>query len=581
MRRALPQPLPMTREEAQARGWDELDVVLVTGDAYVDHPSFGAAVIGRVLEAAGFRVGIIAQPDWRSADNFRRLGRPRLFFGVTAGNLDSLLNHYTALKRRRREDAYTPGGRAGARPDRATIVYANRAAEAFPGVPIVLGGVEASLRRISHYDFWDDAVRRSVLLDSMADLLVYGMGEQAVTAIARRLAAGEPVSALRDIPGTAYRCGPGQEPAQAQRLPDHEQAAADRQAFLEMHRQSVVQARGSGRALAQRAGKWWVVVNPPAPALEPAALDASYALPYSRRAHPSYAEPVPALEMIQFSLTSHRGCFGGCAFCSLYAHQGRAVQSRTRQSVVAEARQLAAHPDFRGTISDVGGPTANSYGMTCRKGRAERGCPRPSCLYPEICPSLETSHSAGLALLEAVAKVPGVKHVFVASGVRHDLALRDPEYVRALAHRYVGGHLKIAPEHFTPEVLALMRKPGPECYLLFDREFRKRSEEVGKEQYVLPYLMAGHPGCGLHDMQQTADFMRRQGIRVEQVQLFTPLPMTDAACMWHTGRDPATGRRVQVVRSPRQRAAMLALLQGKPRGRSPAQTCGHRRMRRK
>ncbi len=562
----------MTLAEAHQRGWDEPDIILISGDAYVDHPSFGPALIGRALEAAGYRVGIIAQPDWRGTDDFRRLGRPRLFFGVTAGNMDSMINHFTAERRRRRTDAYTPGGQAGRRPDRATIVYANRAAEAFPGVPIVLGGVEASLRRISHYDFWEDAVRRSVLLDAMADLLVYGMGERAVVEIARRLAAGEPVRELRDIAGTAYRCAAGQEPAEATALPDHEQVAADHDAFIAAHRLSAEQARGSGRTLAQRAGSWSVVVNPPAPPLSSAALDALYALPFTRRAHPGYTEPVPALETVQFSITSHRGCFGGCAFCSLYAHQGRVIQSRSASSIAAEARLLATQSDFKGTISDIGGPTANSYGMSCRKGRAGAGCPRPSCLYPDLCPNLDADHGRQLAMLRQVRAVPGVERVLIASGLRFDLALASPDYLRALARDHVGGHLKVAPEHFTEGVLALMRKPGAECYLHFDREFRKRSREVGKEQYLVPYLIAGHPGCRLDDMHDTAAFMRRHQIRVEQVQLFTPTPMTDATCMWHTGRDPWTGRPVFVAKSPRARAEQLAVLRaagGRP-ARRPA-----------
>ena len=557
----LPPPLPTSLPEARARGWPELDVVLVSGDAYVDHPSFGAALIGRVLEAAGFRVGIIAQPDWRRLDDFQRLGRPRLFFGITAGNMDSLVNHFTAQKRRRRQDAYSPGGAPGCRPDRATIVYANRAAQAYPGVPIVLGGVEASLRRISHYDFWDDAVRRSLLLDAMADLLVYGMGEQAVVEVARRLAAGEPVRALRDLPGTAYRCAAGQEPAGVPWLPDHGSAAADPAQFILMHRLAAEQARGSGQVLAQRAGDWSLVVLPPAPPLTGPELDASYALPFSRRAHPAYREPVPALEAVQFSLTSHRGCLGGCAFCALYAHQGRVVQSRSAAALVAEARELVAHPDFRGVIGDVGGPTANCYRARCRQGRDRRGCPRPSCLYPSLCPHLQRGQLHQLALLRRIAALEGVKRVLVASGVRHDLALADPDYVRELAQHYVGGHLKLAPEHFSDQVLALMRKPGSGCYLECEREFRKRSQEVGKEQYVVPYLMAGHPGCRRQDMAAAAAFMRRHGIRVEQVQCFTPTPMTDATCMWHTGRDPWTGKRVYVPRDPRERAAQMALLQ--------------------
>ena len=354
---------------------------------------------------------------------------------------------------------------------------------------------------------------------------------------------------------------PGQEPEGATWLPDHEAAASDPEAFIRLHRLAVEQARGSGRVLAQRAGKWSVVVNPPAPPLAEQELDALSALPCSRRAHPAYAAPVPALETVQFSITSHRGCFGGCAFCALYAHQGRTVQSRSVANIVQEARELAAHPDFRGVILDVGGPTANSYGLGCREGRDREGCPRPSCLWPQVCSRLETSHARQLAMLRRVAQVPGVKRVFVASGVRFDLALQDGEYVRELARHYVGGHLKIAPEHFAAGVLRLMRKPAAKCYLDFNRAFRKHSEEVRKEQYVVPYLMSGHPGCRLADMEETTAFMRAHGIRVEQVQSFTPIPMTDATCMWHTGRDPGSGKPVYVARDPQERAAQLALLQ--------------------
>jgi uncharacterized radical SAM protein YgiQ len=580
--------IPVSAEEAAARGWRELDVILVTGDAYVDHPAFGAAVIARVLEAAGFRVGVIPQPDWRSPDDFRRLGRPRLFFGVTAGNLDSMVNHYTAFKQRRRDDAYSPAGRAGLRPDRAAIVYAQRVRQAYRpsgdpkghppfgpegpqgpegqdgpkgrDVPIVLGGIEASLRRLAHYDFWDDAVRRSLLDDAKADLLVYGMGETAVVEIARRLQAGASIRDLTDLPGTAYRTG-GNAPAGAVALPSFAEVAADQQAYLEAYRlHSRESSPHTGRRLAQRQGAYTVVVNPPQLPLTTGVLDSIYALPFARQAHPSYTQPIPALEPVQFSITTHRGCFGGCAFCAIVAHQGPCIQSRSKESILAEARSFAGHPDFKGVIVDVGGPTANMYGLACRAQRMQCGCPRDACIFPDICPGLETSHAAQVEILRALRALPHVKHVFVASGIRHDLALADETYLRELAAHHVGGHLKVAPEHISPRVLRAMRKPGVEAFLEFTKAFGVATARAGKEQYLLPYLMAAHPGCTLDDMIELALFLKQRGIRVEQVQTFTPTPMTDAATMFYTGVDPATGEELHVARSPEERRMQAALL---------------------
>lgn len=554
----------MTAEEMRARGWDQCDVVLVTGDAYVDHPSFGAAVIGRVLEADGYRVGVIAQPDWRGTADFMRLGRPRLFFGVTSGNIDSMLHHYTAARKLRRDDPYSPGGRHGLRPNRALIVYANLLRQAYRDVPIVLGGIEASLRRLAHYDYWDDAVRRPVLLDAKADILVHGMGETAVRAIAGALdshPAGRQ-DALRGIPGTAVIVGTAEIGALrgpgCVELPSFEEVSGSKESFNRAFTLAAAEASPYfGRPLLQACGDRWLLVNPPARPLAAEELDRVHELPYQRAAHPSHRGPVPALETVKWSIVSHRGCYGGCSFCTLYFHQGPVVQSRSIASIVREAAALAARRDFTGTITDIGGPTANMYGTNCRSDRRARDCRRRSCLAPRICHDLKTDQFESVRLWRAVSAVPGVRKVFVASGVRHDLALRDDRYLRNLVRERTGGHLKIAPEHVSPRVLRLMNKPGAETFAEFLDAFRRYS---AREQYLVPYLISSHPGCGYGDMLELREFLKANGIRVEQVQDFIPLPMTASAAMYRTGRDPFTGDKVYVERDPAGKLRQRRLL---------------------
>jgi len=567
----------MTPADLSARGWDQLDVILVTGDAYVDHPSFGAAIIVRVLEAEGYRVGVIAQPDWRSVDDFRRLGRPRLFFGVTAGAMDSMVNHYTAHLKLRRDDAYSPGGKHGLRPNRATIVYANRCREAFKDVPIVLGGVEASLRRLAHYDYWSGSVRRSILLDAKADILVYGMGERPIVEVARRLAAGETADRLKDIRSTVVAMKPAELPAERIEIPSYEEVAADKLEFAQACKAHLLVAnRVEATPLVQRHGDCCVVENAPSPMLTTEELDRIYALPFTRRAHPFYDSlgEIPALRPVKFSITTHRGCFGGCSFCALGLHQGRIIQSRSIASILAEIESFKKLPDFKGIIFDLGGPTANTYGMACRHGQA-KACRRPSCLFPSLCKNLDASHAPSIELLRRVRATPGVRKAFVASGVRHDLALLDKTFLRELITHHVGGHLKIAPEHICPHVLKLMQKPGVESFEEFLREFAALSKEAGLEQYVVPYLVSSHPGCTLKDMAALRDYLKRRRWRVQQVQDFLPTPMTLSTAMYHAGLNPLTGEPVYVARTAAEKLKQRALLAplGKkitPRTPSPA-----------
>lgn len=538
----------MTRGERAALGWDELDVIIITGDAYVDHPAFGAALIGRALVAAGFRVGIIAQPDWRSAEAFAVLGRPRLFFGVTAGNMDSMVNHYTAQRKIRSDDAYTPGGRAGRRPDRACIIYSQMVRRSFKGVPVVLGGIEASLRRLPHYDFWSDTVRNSILLDAKADMLVYGMAEKVVVEIARGMAAGRTLEELEELRGIVTTTRKA-DAAHAVMLPAYDTVRTPEAFFDYDH---VVKEKSAREVMYMPHAGRYVRHNPPAPPLSTEELDAVYALPYARRPHPSYRERIPAFEQIKDSITAHRGCFGGCSFCALTAHQGKTIQSRSEASIVAEARRIAEGPGFSGVISDIGGPTANMYGMRCGRGISTQ-CPRVSCLFPERCPHLVCDHRPYMRVLEAVRKVRGVKKVFIASGIRHDLALLDNEYMRALAEQYTGGHLKIAPEHTQAAPLRAMRKPAVNVYEAFVEKFMALSERAGKRQQIIPYLLAGHPGTTLDDAIELARYLKRRNIRLEQVQEFTPTPMTASTCMYFTGRDYDTGKPVHVPKGREMR----------------------------
>jgi uncharacterized radical SAM protein YgiQ len=564
-RRPTP-PLPTTAEEMRARGWDEVDVVFVSGDAYVDHPSFANGLLARLLEAAGFRVAVLAQPDWRSCEPWRRFGRPRLCFGVSAGNMDSMINHYTANRKVRNDDAYSPDGEIGRRPDRATLAYCQRAREAFPGVPIVAGGVEASLRRIAHYDYWSDTVRRSILMDAKADLLVFGMGERTILDVVRALDAGKSVKDLRDSRGVAYRLGASEPPPggpDTLELPAYEAVAADPLAFCDMTRIAHLETNPhNARRLVQRHGRESIVVNAPALPLEQDEMDQVYGLSFTRRPHPSYGVArIPAFEVVETSVQIMRGCFGGCTFCSITAHEGRIIQSRSQESVITEIKLLAKQPGFKGTVSDIGGPTANMYQMRCTRPEVEAKCRRLSCVHPTVCKLLGTDHGPLKSLMREARSVAGVKRVLVASGVRMDLARRDPEYLEELAAHHVGGHLKVAPEHTDPEVLNLMKKPSADDYVEFDKAFKQASRRVGKKQYTVPYFIASHPGSGVEEMIELALFLKRNSYKPDQVQDFIPSPFDIAACMYHTGLDPMTREPVKVTKGLKDRRMQRALLQ--------------------
>lgn len=563
--------LPTCREEMAARGWDQLDILLINGDAYVDHPAFGAALIGRFLEGRGFRVGMIAQPDWTKPESLLRMGTPRLMVGITAGNLDSMLNKLTAQKKVRSEDQYSPGGRTGMRPNRATIVYGNLARRAFPGVPIVLGGIEASLRRIAHYDYWSDEVRRSVLLDSKADLLIFGMGERPVWEVAERLRRGERIEQIRDVRGTAYVLRKGEwesiEPSRYVRdgkpviLPSFERVREDKRAFSEMSRMFQYETNpGNGRPIVQPHGHEAVYLNPPALPLETAEMDALYDLPFTRLPHWSYEDKIPAYETVKHSIVTMRGCFGGCTFCSITEHEGRVIQSRSAESVLREVRALRRMDDFRGVITDVGGPTANMYQMHCRSEEIERSCRRLSCVHPGICENLVTDHEPLIKLLRAVRSEQGVKKVFIASGVRYDLAERSHEFVRELARHHTGGQLSVAPEHSNKEVLDKMKKPSIESYERFVEHFECASKEAGKDQHLVPYFISGHPGSTLRDMVDLALYLKRNNLRPRQVQDFIPTPMSMATSMYYTGLDPFTQEPVYTARDLHEKRLQKALL---------------------
>jgi uncharacterized radical SAM protein YgiQ len=560
--------LPVSLTEARDRGWAELDVVLVSGDAYVDHPAFAAAILGRVLEAAGFRVGVLSQPDWRSAAPFRALGKPRLFFGVTAGNVDSMIAHYTPRKRPRREDPYSPGGVAGRRPDRATTVYAHRCREAYGGaVPVVIGGIEASLRRLAHWDHWSGCVRPSILASSKADLLVYGMGERLILRIAELLRDGGAPETLRGLPSTCVLLGrtealappPGGSVVE---LPSAEACAADPSLLAEVTGAVCrIEHGAEPRTLVQAQGDRLLVHAPPdAPPLGEE-LDRWLALPFTRREHPSLPAPVPALETVRWSVVTHRGCFGGCSFCSLAEHQGRTVVSRSRDAVLAEVRALAASPGFSGTISDLGGPSANMYGLSCRRA-ADRGpCRRRSCLWPSACRDLDTDPGPWLELLRAARGVAGVSQVRVSSGVRMDLLLMHPEALRELVASHVGGQLKVAPEHDGALSLRAMRKYRPGTLRRFKDAFDRACRETGQRRFLVAYVIAGHPATTHGEMAQLAAELEELGLRPRQVQDFTPIPLTLSTAQHVSGRDPLTGAPTPPVRSDRDRDDQRAMLQ--------------------
>ena len=556
-------PLPMTMDEARKRGWDELDVVFVTGDAYIDHPSFAMAILGRTLEAAGYRVGIISQPDWQTCEPWKTFGRPRLFFGVSAGNMDSMINHYTANKKVRNDDAYSPGGRIGLRPDRATLSYCQRAREAYKGVPVIAGGVEASLRRLAHYDYWSDKVKRSILLDSKADLVAFGMGENSIVEIARRLEAGEPVKALRDMRGAAYSLGASETiPEDAIHLPSFEEVVADKTAFAEATRIIHNETNPhNARRLVQKHGTQAVVCNVPQLPISEQAMDQIYGLPYTRRPHPSYTEAIPAYEMIKNSVTIMRGCFGGCTFCSITAHQGRIIQSRSKESILTEIKKMTDDADFKGVVSDIGGPTANMYQMNCTRPEVEAVCRRQSCVHPKICKLLGVDHKPVIELMRESRSIPGVKKVLVASGIRMDLARTSPEYLKELIAHHVGGKLKVAPEHVDAGVLNKMRKPKNDDFEHFTEVFEKESKRVGKKQYIVPYFIASHPGSDVNAMIELALFLKRNGYKPDAVQDFIPAPLDVATTMYYTGMDPFTKKPVYIAKAMRERKMQRALMQ--------------------
>jgi len=566
--------LPTTREEMKERGWDELDILIVTGDAYVDHPAFGPILIARFLEGRGYRVGVIAQPRWDSPADIARMGRPRLFVGVSAGNLDSMLNKLTAQKKVRSEDQYSPGGEPNLRPNRASIVYSNLCRQAFPGVPVVLGGIEASLRRIAHYDYWSDQVRRSILLDAKADLLVFGMGERPAWEIARRLDAGEKVQDLTDIRGTAHvkKNRRAWEPLAADPsrfvtdrkvvvLPAYEEVLKDKQAFAKMSRAFQYETNPhNGRPILQPHGDEAVYFNSPALPLTEEDMDGLYDLPFVRAAHPSYKDRIPAFETVKHSIVTMRGCFGGCTFCSITEHEGRVIQSRSEGSVLREVRELSRTAGFSGVLTDLGGPTANMYKMTCKDERTESACRRLSCVHPGICENLVTDHGPLLSLMRAVRSEKGIKRVFIASGVRYDLADRSPEFIAELAQHHTGGQLSVAPEHNNPNVLDKMKKPGIETYERFAQAFCQASEKAGKEQYLVPYFITGHPGSTLNDTIDLALYLKRNNMRPRQVQDFIPTPMAVATTMFYTGVDPLTNEPVYTARDLREKRMMKALV---------------------
>lgn len=556
--------LPMFEYELDALGIDTLDFVLVTGDAYIDHPSFGAAIIGRTLEAHGYTVGIIAQPSWQNTDDFTRLGRPRLGFLVTAGNIDSLVNHYTSAKKRRSEDLYSPGAKSGLRPDRASIVYCNRIREAYKRVPIIIGGIEASLRRFAHYDYWDNAVRHSILADSGADILVYGMGERAIVEIADALAAGMSVDEITYVAGTCYMSSTLERVYDYKLIGSYNDVKNDKkayaQAFNTIYRE---QDAIRGRRLVQPHEKGFLVANPPSMPLSQSELDNVYELPYTRKPHPSYKEHIPALDEVEFSLTSCRGCFGACSFCALTMHQGRTIQSRSHASLIREAQLLTQMPTFKGYIHDVGGPSANFRQPSCKKQLKSGVCADRQCLSPSPCPNLEVSHSDYVALLKELRGIEGVKKVFVRSGIRYDYVMYDKSdaFMRELIAHHISGQLKVAPEHIDDRTLDLMGKPHAELFNAFCEKYKRMNAQMNKEQYIVPYFMSSHPGSDLNSAIALAQYLKKTGLRPEQVQDFYPTPCTLSTAMYYTGLDPRTMKPVYVPRSPDEKAMQRALMQ--------------------
>lgn len=557
--------LPMTRQDMENRGWDELDFIFVSGDAYVDHPSFGPAIICRLLEKHGYKVGIIAQPDWRGEEDFRCLGRPRLAFLVSSGNMDSLLNKFTAAKKTRHEDAYSPGGKSGCRPERAVIVYTNKLREIWPGVPVIIGGIEASLRRFAHYDYWTNRVRRSVLMDSQADLLVYGMGEKQILEIASDLHQGVAVENIQDVAGTCYRVPDFDYVYDYVKLPDFETVAVDKKAFADAFADIYLEQDAiRGKKLVQRNGEACVVQNPPAMPLTEEEMDEIYDLPYQRTYHPMYekAGGVPAIKEVKFSLVSQRGCFGGCNFCAIVSHQGRIIQRRSHASILREAKLLTELPDFKGYIHDVGGPTANFRRPSCDEQLQRGTCRGKECLSPTPCKNIVADHSDYLSLLRELRKLPKVKKVFIRSGIRFDyLMLVKDSFLEELCKYHISGQLKIAPEHISDRVTRLMGKSNKEVYRKFVQRFKAMNERLGKKQYLVPYFMSSHPGARLEDAVELAEFIRDLGYRPEQVQDFIPTPGTLSTAMYYSGIHPLTGESVYTAKNPHEKRMQRALMQ--------------------
>ncbi|MCL7412865.1 MAG: YgiQ family radical SAM protein [ANME-2 cluster archaeon] len=562
--------LPLSLNEAKILGFKEFDIILVTGDAYVDHPSFGTALVGRVLWDAGYKVGIIAQPDWKSDTDFRKLGKPRLFFGVTSGNVDSMVNNYTANLKKRHDDVYSPGRAGELRPNRATIVYADKLHALFPNTPIVLGGIEASLRRFAHYDYWSDSVRQSILADAPADILVFGMGERQMVEIASRLSQGESISDLNNIAGTVIKVDLKKwrtmEHEGSVELPSFSEVSKDRNVYAKafaLHFQEQDPIRG--RPVVQQHPKTVIVQNRPVMPLSTAELDHVYELPFARMVHPSYKDLIPALAPVKFSIVSHRGCFASCSFCALTHHQGRIVQSRSIDSMVREVERMTRMPDFKGIVQDVGGPTANMYGMNCPLWGTKGACAGKICTHP-LCKSLETGHGQQVELLRRLRDIPGVRKVFIGSGIRYDLVLTDSSgYLQELCEHHVSGQLKVAPEHVTSHVTDMMHKPSREVFEEFKGRFEAVNRELGRKQYLVPYFMSSHPGCTVGDMVELAEYIRDNDLYTEQVQDFTPTPMTASTCMYYTGLDPFTMEKVHVAKG-REKRIQRALMQYRDEG---------------
>ncbi|HIZ78386.1 MAG TPA: YgiQ family radical SAM protein [Candidatus Lachnoclostridium stercorigallinarum] len=558
--------LPISREDMEKRGWDQCDFVYVSGDAYVDHPSFGSAIISRLLESRGYRVGIIAQPDWKDPESIAVLGRPRLGFLVSGGNMDSMVNHYSVSKKRRSQDAYTPGGVMGKRPDYATVVYGNLIRRTYPDVPVIIGGIEASLRRLGHYDYWSNKVKRSILLDSQADLISYGMGEHSIVEIADALNAGIDVKDITFIDGTVFKAKTLDNVYDCQVLPSFEEIRRDKRRYAEsFYIQYSNTDPFSGKRLAEPYERGYVVQNPPSKPLTTEEMDEVYALPYMRNYHPSYEEAggIPAIREVKFSLISNRGCFGACSFCALTFHQGRIIQVRSHESLVEEAKLLTEEPDFKGYIHDVGGPTANFRFPACEKQMTKGACPHKQCLYPKPCKNLNADHTDYLILLKKLRELPKVKKVFIRSGIRFDylLADRSRQFLRELCQYHVSGQLKVAPEHVADAVLSRMGKPENRVYRQFVDEYNRMNEKLGLKQYLVPYLMSSHPGSTLKEAVELAEYLRDLGYMPEQVQDFYPTPSTISTCMYYTGLDPRTMEEVYVPTNPHEKAMQRALIQ--------------------